>query len=77
MNPQLRVSDAERQATVQALERHARDGRLTLAEFDERSEQAWAARTGADLARLTADLPALHDKDDRSRGLTRPAWREG
>ncbi|GAB3235522.1 hypothetical protein GCM10027447_33230 [Glycomyces halotolerans] len=77
MNPQFRASDAERRATVQALEQHTCDGRLTLTEFDERSERAWAARTGADLARLTSDLPATGENDGRSGGLACPAWRRG
>ncbi len=35
----------------------AGDGRLTIAELDERIEAAMAARTASDLAVLTADLP--------------------
>jgi hypothetical protein len=34
------------------------DGRLTLGEFSERLDRAYAARTCGDLAPLTADLPA-------------------
>lgn len=53
----LRVSDAERQAVARRLERAVRDGRLTLAEFDQRLQAAYAARTRGDLADLTEDLP--------------------
>lgn len=76
MNPRLRVSDAERRATVQALERHTRDGRLTLSEFDERSRHAWAARTAADLTTVTADLPPIPPEKPPS-GIARSAWRRG
>ncbi len=33
------------------------DGRLDLSEYDERIQQAWAARTYGELKALTADLP--------------------
>jgi hypothetical protein len=53
-----RASDADRQAVVERL-RHAHDeGRLDLAEFDDRIRRAYAARTYAELDRLTGDLPA-------------------
>lgn len=53
----LRASDAERQAVVRRLEVALRDGRLTIAEFDERSRAAYAARTRSELDDLTEDLP--------------------
>jgi Domain of unknown function (DUF1707) len=53
----LRVSDAERAAVVRRLERALRDGRLTIVEFDERSQAAYAARTRGELEELTEDLP--------------------
>ncbi|RKN46688.1 DUF1707 SHOCT-like domain-containing protein [Streptomyces hoynatensis] len=56
-NPQLRVSDREREQVVEFLQVAAGDGRLTLAELDERVGAALAARTVSDLAALTADLP--------------------
>jgi hypothetical protein len=52
-----RASDAERNAVVRRLERALRDGRLTIAEFDERSQAAYAARTVGELKKLTEDLP--------------------
>jgi hypothetical protein len=36
---------------------HLKDGRLDLAEFDERMSQAMAARTRGDLNQLLTDLP--------------------
>lgn len=54
----LRVSDAERDVTLKALNEHAAVGRLTLDELEERAGQALVAKTRGDLARLTSDLPA-------------------
>jgi uncharacterized protein DUF1707 len=56
--PELRVSDADREATVARLRLAGGEGRLTLEELAERVELADAARTRADLDALTADLPA-------------------
>jgi hypothetical protein len=57
-HPELRVSDAEREATVLRLREAGGEGRLTLEELAERVERADAARTRGDLDALTADLPA-------------------
>ena len=53
----LRVSDAERDATVRTLGDHAAVGRLTLDELEERAGQALTAKTRGELATLTSDLP--------------------
>jgi len=53
----LRASDAERAAVVARLKVHYEAGRLTLAELEERTRQAYAARTLDDLAAVTMDLP--------------------
>lgn len=54
--PTLRASDADRDRTIDVLRAAVADGRLFPAEFDERVEQALAARTHQELAALTADL---------------------
>ncbi len=54
----MRASDAERDGAVEALRGHAADGRLDLAELEERVAAALHARTQDELTRLTADLPA-------------------
>ena len=54
---QLRVADADRERVAARLARAHAEGRLTLAEFDERVRKAHGAVVGADLAPLTADLP--------------------
>ncbi|HEU5417416.1 MAG TPA: DUF1707 domain-containing protein [Streptosporangiaceae bacterium] len=56
--PGLRASDADRDRILSQLSEHFQAGRLTTAEFDERSSKALGARTMGDLAELTTDLPA-------------------
>src|SRR3954454_22498795 len=58
--PHLRAGDTDRAAVATVLGRHMADGRLTVAEYDERVARAYAARTYGDLAELTADLPTIH-----------------
>jgi Domain of unknown function (DUF1707)/Cell wall-active antibiotics response 4TMS YvqF len=53
----IRVSDAERDATVRTLGDHAAVGRLTLDELEDRASRALAAKTRGELAVLTSDLP--------------------
>ncbi len=55
--PEIRIGDAEREAAITALGEHFAAGRLTKEEYDERAEQAWAARTSSALLPLFADLP--------------------
>jgi hypothetical protein len=55
---ELRVSDSERDAALQLLSGQAAEGRLTLDELEERAGRALTARTRADLAMITRDLPA-------------------
>jgi Domain of unknown function (DUF1707) len=57
----LRVSDAERDLAVSELSRAFQVGRLTTEEFQQRSDQALAARTGNELTALLADLPVESD----------------
>jgi hypothetical protein len=53
----LRASDADREQTAAVLRQAAAEGRLDLTELEERLERVFAAKTYADLAPLTADLP--------------------
>jgi len=61
----VRASDAEREQTVALLQRGFADGRLALAELEERVAFAYAARTRAQLRDLTADLPAAEQQPAR------------
>lgn len=53
----VRASDAERELTVEKLQRSMGQGRLSTDEFDERVAAAYAATTRGELADLTRDLP--------------------
>jgi GntR family transcriptional regulator len=53
----VRVGDADRDAVAVQLRDHYADGRLTLDELNERLDQAFAAKTGADLDSVLRDLP--------------------
>ena len=52
----MRISDADRHKVAEILRTAAGEGRLELDELDERLEQAFAAKTYADLVPITADL---------------------
>ena len=54
---QLRVADADRERVAARLAQGHAEGRLSLAEYDERVRAAHGAVVGADLVPLTADLP--------------------
>jgi hypothetical protein len=54
----LRASHADRERVIGTLKAAFVQGRLTKDELDARAGQAFAARTYAQLAALTADLPA-------------------
>ncbi len=56
--PNLRASDADREATADRLRQHHTDGRLDPEEFQERLDRCFAAKTVGELADLTRDLPA-------------------
>ena len=63
----VRVSDRERNSVVARLGDAAAEGRLTLAEFDERCGLAYAAATSEQLAALVVDLPkAKPERPDAS-----------
>ncbi|MGW9309062.1 DUF1707 SHOCT-like domain-containing protein [Saccharomonospora azurea] len=55
----LRVSDAEREHVVELLKAAIGRGMLTLDEFSERADTAYAARTRGELNEVLTDLPGL------------------
>jgi hypothetical protein len=52
----VRASDADRERVAERLRAAAGDGQLSIDELDERLNEAYAARTRAELEPLTADL---------------------
>src|SRR5919202_1793463 len=64
---ETRASDAEREQAVLALREHTATGRLTLEEFAERMERAYAARTVTELESVGRDLPATPAAESRRR----------
>jgi Domain of unknown function (DUF1707) len=55
--PELRIGDADREAAAAGLREHYAQGRLSLAEFNERIDAVFAATTQGDLDHVTRDLP--------------------
>ena len=66
----LRASDADREQVIDTLKVAFAQGRLTMEELDLRAGQAFASRTYADLAAVTADIPAPWSPPGRAE--TRP-----
>jgi Domain of unknown function (DUF1707) len=64
----VRVGDAERERVVELLRGHAIAGRLDADELEERLERAYAARYGAELQAVLAELPT---EPERRRGPAR------
>jgi hypothetical protein len=56
--PGVRISDADREAAVARLEKALGEGRITVDEFRQRTEGAYAAVRAGELEPLLADLPA-------------------
>lgn len=68
ISPGTRASDAERDHIVRLLGRHMADGRIDLAEYDQRVERVYATSTREDLKLVLSDLPALPDEPSRPAG---------
>ncbi|WP_280258891.1 DUF1707 SHOCT-like domain-containing protein [Nocardia wallacei] len=54
-----RASDAERQQVADLLSRHLSEGRIDLAEYDQRVARVYATTTRDDLQLVLSDLPKL------------------
>jgi hypothetical protein len=57
MRRDIRASNSEREAAVEILRTSLGEGRITMAEFEQRVQAAYAATTRGDLDALTNDLP--------------------
>lgn len=55
----MRVGDSEREATVNELREHFASGRLTQEEFNQRMDDAFAAKTRGDLKAVMRELPSV------------------
>jgi hypothetical protein len=68
---EMRCSDADRERVAGVLRRHYGEGRLSLAELEERLAEAYAARTREELDRAQRELPPLMPPrpDEGSRSL--------
>jgi hypothetical protein len=74
----LRASHADRERVIGALKAAFVQGRLTHDELDARAGQVYASRTYAELAEVTADLPAEPKRARSPRDpwrATKIAWR--
>lgn len=70
----VRVGDADREAAAAQLRDHYADGRLTLEELNERLDQAFAAKTKADLNTVMRDLPPAAGVPSGGRAWQAPGW---
>ncbi|RKS69031.1 uncharacterized protein DUF1707 [Actinomadura pelletieri DSM 43383] len=82
--PEMRAGDADRERVAHILREAAGEGRLTLAELDERLDAVYAAKTYAELEPITRDLPSPGaappspaDGRDWSPVEAAPSWKTG
>lgn len=73
----MRISDIDRQRTVDELRRHCAAGRIDVDEYARRVEQALTASTLEELDRLRADLPMLRIADPSREPAGAAAGRAG
>lgn len=71
-----RAADTDRERVAEQLQAAHAEGRLDLAEYDDRVRQAWAARTYGELDLLTADLPVRAELPQRRPQPAPPASHE-
>jgi hypothetical protein len=64
-NPDIRASDADRERVAERLRKGHAEGRLDLAEFQQRLEHCYEARTLGELHELVSDLPRQAEPDER------------
>jgi hypothetical protein len=64
-DPNLRASDEDRERIADRLRKSHAEGRLDLAEFQQRLESCYEAKTFGELSALVRDLPRPIEHDDR------------
>jgi hypothetical protein len=70
---EMRAADTDRQAVADKLKQALDEGRLDLAEYDERLQKAYAAKTYGDLNGLLDDLPGVTVAADGPAAAPAPA----
>jgi hypothetical protein len=60
--PELRIADTDRDRAAAVLREAHAQGRITVDELDERLTSVYSAKTFADLAPVTRDLPAIPEE---------------
>ncbi len=65
-NPNLRASDADRERIADRLRKSHAEGRLDLAEFQQRLERCLESKTVGELDELVTDLPRPDEPAERS-----------
>lgn len=65
----IRAADADRERIGERLRKAHAEGRLDTAEFQQRLERCYEAKTLGELGELVGDLPRQSERDER-----RPAW---
>ena len=68
----MRAADADRQFVADRLKDALDEGRLDLGEYDERLQQAYAARTYGELDKLLNDLPTVRPAERSQVARTDP-----
>ncbi|MCD0447079.1 DUF1707 domain-containing protein [Glycomyces sp. A-F 0318] len=61
----LRISNADRDEAIRQLQAALDEGRIDLAEFDERAKHTYEAKTNAELDLIFDDLPGGRPKEGR------------
>lgn len=79
LDPEMRVSDADRESVAGSLARHVAAGRLTLEEYTERLDECFGARTAGALRAVLRELP--EERPARAAPpdgpVRRPGWTPG
>ena len=71
----LRAGDADRERIAERLRKGHAEGRLDTAEFTERIERCYDAKTFGELRQLVRDLPRQNDQNARRSSVSFRPWR--
>jgi DUF1707 SHOCT-like domain len=74
-DPDLRAADADRERTAERLRTSHAEGRLDLAEFQQRLDSCYVAKTLGELDELVSDLPRPDTDPGRLAVRRAAAWR--